>query len=202
LTVSLSKLSKRRRADARAYVAPPTVSAPNLLRAGSDRTFQKLVFDLFTITARLEEVRLHLASRMGVSGPQYSILRALAALQGQEGISIGTVAEYLQVTNAFITAQSTALAQQGFLDKKADVTDRRVSRLSLTHKGERFVDDVIEQVRPINDRFFGTLDRTEFDALSTIIDKLVRSSRDAIVHVSSENHEALLSARDRRGAFT
>jgi DNA-binding MarR family transcriptional regulator len=198
--MSISRLSKRRRADAIAYVAPPTVSAPNLLRAGSDRVFQKLVFDLFTISARLEGVRLHLASRMGVSGPQYSILRAVAALQGQEGISIGTVAEYLQVTNAFITAQSRALAHHGFLNKKEDVTDRRVSLLSLTRRGERFVDDVVEQVRPINDIFFGTLESSEFDALSAIMDKLVESSRNAVVRMSSENHEALLSTRDRRGA--
>src|SRR5262249_30366852 len=152
------------------------------------------------VSARLEEVRLHLASRMRVFGPQYSILRAVAALQGQKGISIGSVAEYLQVTNAFITAQSRTLAHQGFLDKKEDATDRRVSLLSLTRKGERLVDDVVEQVRPINDVFFGTLERSEFDALSAIMHKLVQSSRTAVVQMSSENHEAWLSTRDRRGA--
>ena len=200
--MSTSRRSQRRRAHAIAYVPPPTVSTPSLLRGGSDHVFQRLVFDLFTIAARLEAVRVHLASRAGISAPQYSILRAVASLQQQAGVSVGTVAAHLAVTNAFVTAQSAVLARQGFLDKSEDITDRRVSRLSLTRKGERLVDEVVEKVRPINDLFFGALEKSEFETLSATIAKLVRSSRDVVVHLESESHEASLSARDRRGAAT
>jgi|SRR5262245_26411509 len=198
--MSLPKASKRRRTEPNAYVAPQTVSAQSLLRRGSDRTFQKLVFDLFTISARLEDVRLHLASQMRMSASQYSVLRAVAALQGPEGVSIGSVADYLHVTSAFITAQSRGLVERGLLDKREGPTDRRVSLLSLTANGERLVDQVVELVRPINDLFFGTLERSEFDALSAIMDKLIQSSRNAMVRISSERQEAWLSARDRRSA--
>src|SRR5262245_14029371 len=84
------------------YAPPPSVSARSLLRARSDRTFQKLVFDLFTVAARMEEVRAHFAARMGISGPQYSLLRAVASLQGNNGVSVGTIAEYLHVKSAFV----------------------------------------------------------------------------------------------------
>jgi len=198
--MSRPKSSKRRRAESHAYVAPPTASASSLLRGGSDRLFQKLVFDLFTISARLEDIRMHLASRMHISASQYSVLRAVAALQAPDGVSIGTVADHLHVTSAFITAQSRGLVEQDFLDKQEDQTDRRVSLLSLTRKGERIVDEIVEQVRPINDMFFGTLERSEVDALSGIIDKLVQSSRDAIVRISAERQEASLSSRDRHTA--
>src|SRR5215470_4815440 len=116
--MSISKFSKRR--DIASYTTAPSVSAPNLLSSGSDRVFQKLIFDLFTISARIEQVRTHFASRMGISGPQYSLLRALTFLQGSEGASVGIVAEHLHVTSAFITAQSRALLQRGFLKKKED----------------------------------------------------------------------------------
>ena len=196
--MSISKVSKRRLTETRTYMAPPTVSVPSLLRGGSDRIFQKLVFDLFTISARLEDVRMHLASRIGISTPQYSVLRAVAVLQGPQGVSIGAIADHLNVSSAFITAQSRGLFERGFLDKREDPTDRRVSRVSLTRKGERLVDDIVEQVRPINDVFFGVLDKGEFDALSAIIDKLVQSSRNAVIQIASDRHEASLSTRDRR----
>jgi DNA-binding MarR family transcriptional regulator len=180
-----------------AYRPPPGVSAPNLLRTGSDRIFQKLVFNLFTISARIERVRVHFATRMGISGPQYSLLRAVAFLQGTEGVSIGIVAEHLDVTSTFITAQSGALAQRGYLNKREDAADRRISRLSLTPRGERLVDEIVEGVRPINDIFFGGLQKVEFEALSATIQKLVNSSRNAMIQISSQDEEALLSKRDK-----
>src|SRR5262249_28980661 len=194
-----SKRPKRRVvAEVAPYLAPPSVSAPSLLQGGSDRIFQKLIFNLFTISARIEQVRVHYAFRMGVSGPQYSLLRAVAFLQGSEGVSVGIAAEHLHVTSAFITAQSRALLQRGFLKKKEDPTDRRVSRLSLTLKGERLVDEIVEEVRPINDVVFGTLQKSDLKPLSAIMEKLVVSSRAAIVQISSQDQRVLLSNRDKR----
>jgi DNA-binding MarR family transcriptional regulator len=102
------------------------------------------------------------------------------------------------VTSTFITAQSRVLAQRGFLRKREDTADRRFSRLSLTRKGERLVDEIVEEVRPINDIFFGRMEGGEFEALSAIMGKLVDSSRDAIIQISSQDKEALLSNRDKR----
>ena len=194
----VSRVRKQRTlAEVASYVAPPSVSVPSLLRGGNDRAFQKLVFDLFTISTRIERVRVYFASRMGISGPQYSLLRAVAALQGNEGVSIGAIAEHLHVTSTFITAQSGALAQRGFLRKREDATDRRISRLTLTSKGERLVDEIVNEVRPINDVFFGGLRRDEFDALSAIMEKLVDSSRAAVVQISTQDQQAFLSNRDK-----
>jgi DNA-binding MarR family transcriptional regulator len=185
-------------AEVVSYMAPPSVSAPSLLRGGNDRTFQKLVFDFFTISARIEQVRVHFASGMGISGPQYSVLRAVAALQGDEGVSIGAIAEHLHVTSTFIAVQSGVLARRRFLRKREDPTDRRISRLSLTLKGERLVDEIVNEVRPINDVFFGTLRRDEFDALSAIMEKLVDSSRAAVLQISAQRQQVVLANRDKR----
>jgi DNA-binding MarR family transcriptional regulator len=194
-------MSKSRKRDVPSkgapYQPPLSISAPSLLRTGSDHVFQKLVFNLFTISARIERVRVHFASRMGISGPQYSLLRAVASLQGTEGVSIGTVAERLHVASTFVTAQSGILARRGLLRKRGDAKDRRVARLSLTPNGERVVDEIVEGVCPINNIFFGALQKGEFDALSAIMEKLVDSSRDAIVQIASQDQKALLSGRDK-----
>jgi DNA-binding MarR family transcriptional regulator len=185
-------------AEVAPYVPPPSVSVPSLLRGGNDRTFQQLVFDFFTISARIEQVRVHFASRMGISGPQYSVLRAVAALQDSDGVSIGVVAEHLHVTSTFITVQSGVLAQRGLLKKREDLTDRRISRLSLTLNGERLVDAIVNELRSVNNVFFGVLRREEFDVLSAIMKKLVGSSRAAILQISAQDQQAVLSNRDKR----
>jgi len=180
------------------YQPPPTVSAATLLQAGSDRAFQKLMFDLFTISARIEQVRSHLASSIGISAPQYSVLRAVSLLQGDTGVSIGVVAEHLHVTSTFITAQSRILAQLGVLKRQEQTADRRVCLLSLSARGERLVDEVAHAVRPINDMFFGILAKSEFQALCDTMTKLVDSSRSAVAYVSSREQQSLLSLRDQR----
>ena len=123
------------------------------------------------------------------------MLRAVASLQCNKGVSVGIVAEHLQVTSEFITSQSGALSRRGFLKKKNDLIDRRISRLSLTQKGRHLVDEIIKGVRPINDLFFGGLDKSDFDALSATIGKLVDSSRNAIVQISIQDQHP----RSKRG---
>jgi hypothetical protein len=46
--------------------------------------------------------------------------------------------------------------------------------------------------------FFGRLRKSEFEALSAIMGKLVDFSREAIIQISSQDKEALLSSRDKR----
>jgi hypothetical protein len=47
-------------------------------------------------------------------------------------------------------------------------------------------------------RFFGGLRRDEFDALSAIMAKLVGSSRAAVLQISAQDQQAVLSNRDKR----
>src|SRR5712672_213402 len=80
--MSASKLRRGRAGadqelDAGPYALPATVTRAPLLKGGSDQRFRVLVADLFTISMRMEMVREHLGRRMGISGPQYSIVVAL-----------------------------------------------------------------------------------------------------------------------------
>ena len=86
-----------------------------LLEGGSDRGFRALVHDLLTISTRMELVRGHLGARMGVSGPQYSLLVAVAHLQGESGASVSAVAKALHVSSAFVASETGKLAQRGLV---------------------------------------------------------------------------------------
>ena len=111
---------------------PLTVSRKALLKAGSDRRFRTLIHDLLTVTARMELVRGHLGTRMGISGPQYSVLIAIAHLQDKSGVSVGTIAQALHVSSAFIAAETGKLARLGLVLKRTNPCDRRGVLLSLS----------------------------------------------------------------------
>jgi MarR family transcriptional regulator, organic hydroperoxide resistance regulator len=179
------RAGRRRKHDAVTAALPPTVSRKALLEAGSDRRFRTLIHDLLTVSARMELVRGHLGARMGISGPQYSVLIAIAQLQGESGASVGTVAQALHVSSAFIAVETGKLARLGFVLKRTNPFDRRGVLLSLAPMGRLKIDRASAQIRAVNDLFFGTLDAKSFAALCAAATGLVEGSRKAVQYLTA-----------------
>lgn len=165
----------RRQPEATAAL-PATASRQVLLEAGSDDRFRQLVYDLLTISVRMETAREHLARRLGVSGPQYSILMAIARLQDRHGVRVGGVAKALHVTSAFIATETGRLARLGLLSKSPNPKDRRGILLALTPRGQAALVKLGPEIRAVNDDFFKPLDRAAFQALASTAAALVESS--------------------------
>lgn len=170
--------------EAAAYILPLTVSCSTLLEEGSDRRFRSLVSDLFTISSRMEIVRGHLGRRLGITGPQFSLIVAIARLQGLAGISVGAVAQALHVSSAFVASESNKLVRLDLLLKRVNPTDRRGVLLRIAPSARLKLDRLSEEIRGINDRFFGGLDARTFRSISAAAAALVESSDD-VVHTLS-----------------
>jgi len=170
--------------DTGPYALPATVSRAPLLKGGSDHRFRVLVADLFTIATRMEMVREHLGRRMGISGPQYSIVVAVAHLQGFNGISVSALAQALHVSSAFIATEAGKLVRRRLLLKRTNPLDRRGVLLSVAPAGRLAVDRVSAEIRTINDLFFGALDAASFAGLSDAAAALVESSAKALRHIT------------------
>jgi DNA-binding MarR family transcriptional regulator len=189
--MSISKLRRRRigkaerELDAAPYALPATVSRAALLKGGSDRRFRALVADLLTISTRMEMVREHLGCRMGISGPQYSLIVAVAHLQGQNGISVGTLAQTLHVSSAFVATEAGKLARRGLLLKRTNPVDRRGVLLSVAPAGRLAVDRVSTEIRTVNDLFFGALDAASFATLAAAAGALIESSGKAVRYIGA-----------------
>src|SRR5581483_9580776 len=166
-------------------VLPPTTSRRALLKRGSDHDFRTLVRDLLTVSSRMELVRGQLGARLCMSGPQYSVLIAIAQLQGEAGVSVSSLARALHVSNAFVASETGKLAQRGFLHKRTNPHDRRGILLRIAPAGRIEIGRIGDEIRAINDLFFGALDARAFAALRTAVGALVHSSRKAIQHVSA-----------------
>jgi MarR family transcriptional regulator, organic hydroperoxide resistance regulator len=173
-----------RERDVGVYALPATVSRGPLLEDGSDQRFRVMVADLFTIATRMEMVREHLGRRMDISGPQYSIVVAVAHLQGRDGISVGTLAQALHVSSAFIATEGGKLVRRRLLLKRINPLDRRGVLLSVAPAGRLAVDRVSAEIRTVNDLFFGALDATSFPALSAAAGALVEGSAKAVAYIT------------------
>jgi MarR family transcriptional regulator, organic hydroperoxide resistance regulator len=170
----------RRQSDRKPSVfrLPATASRAALLERGSDSRFRQLVYDLLTISVRMETVRTHLARRIGITGPQYSVLVAIAQFQGADGVSVGKVAEVLHVSGAFITAETRQLERLGLVIKRINPRDRRGVLLQLTPHGERRMIAISPAIIAINDRFFAPFAPTAFRTFADGAAQLVNSSRE------------------------
>lgn len=159
---------------------PPTVSERALLSGGTDARFRQMVYDLFTVSVRMEAVRDALAKDLGVTGPQYSILMAIARLAGTEGVPVGQVADQLHVTGAFVTVETGKLVRKELVNKTPNPTDGRSVLLRLSQRGAARLEQLAPKVCAVNDRFFGVLDRGEFETLARAASALVQCSEDAV----------------------
>jgi DNA-binding MarR family transcriptional regulator len=163
---------------------PPTVSRPALLEGRSDRRFRQLVYDLLTIASRMTVVREHLADGMGITAPQFSLLLAIGQFQAERGVGVTAVARVLHVSSAFVATETGKLAQAGLLIKRSNPKDRRAVLLSLTRAGRALIQRHSDEIRSVNDAFFGALTRNTFAALSTSMAQLVHSSARATAQLS------------------
>ena len=179
---------------------PLSTTRSALLSGKSDHSFRELLYNLFTISNRLEQVRRHLGARIGLSGPQYNLMTAVAELQGSAGVSVGRVADYLHVSGTFVTAETEKLARKGYINKHHDHDDMRVSRLVIGEKGWTALGSLFPELPQINDLFFAIESREEFENLRGTVKKMVESSHRtlALINVAPSQSSAGLLARMRR----
>jgi DNA-binding MarR family transcriptional regulator len=164
---------------------PLTATSPILVSGKSDHSLRKLLYDFFTVSARMETVRRYLGEKVNITVPQYSIMMAVAELQGKTGVSVGRVGEYLHVTGTFVTMESGKLLKKGLMEKRPDLQDRRLSLLSLAPQGAEALQSLFPELQQINDVFFELGSRTEFERLCKTLEKLVGNSQRALALINA-----------------
>lgn len=159
---------------------PLSISRPNLLVARSDREFRRLIHRMLITAGRLDAVRETMARQLGVSGTQYTMLMSVLHQEGAAGISIGALADYLEVTGPHVTSEIGKLAAAGFVHKTVNPNDRRGVLVRLTDEGRRRLLEAFEFIRAVNDRLFDGVSPAEFEALRSFYEKFVKNTQAAL----------------------
>jgi DNA-binding MarR family transcriptional regulator len=178
-----SQESKRQELRTGGYHPPATVSRPALLHKQSDQQFRRLVQDLLTVSRRLEMARDYFGRRINVTGPQYNLLMTVAQLQGTTGASVGSVAQAMHVSSAFVASETKKLSDVGLIRKRPNPEDGRGALLSLAPGGRLKIDRLIGEIRIVNDLFFGLLSAQQFAELCDSARALVCGSSEAMRHI-------------------
>jgi len=172
MSVHESELAGRRRSPK----LPLSISRPALLVDGSDREFRRLIYRMIIAESRLLDIRKAIARQVGVGGSQYTVMMAILHLEGETGISIGGLADYLEVSGPHITGEVRKLAALGLVRKSVNPDDMRGVQVRLSVTGRKRLLGAFDHIQQVNDILFDGVAPDEFRMLAKFNEKFMRST--------------------------
>jgi DNA-binding MarR family transcriptional regulator len=118
-----------------------------------------------SLGVHLEELRYFWARTLGISGPQWMILMALADLDEKDGVPVNVVSKKLHVDSSFVTTQSKLLEKKGFLRRKTSADDARIVQMSLTDKTYKHLAGLAARQEALNAFIFAELSDKQLNEL-------------------------------------
>src|SRR6476620_303430 len=115
---------------------------------------RQFAWTVASINVYLQEIRYFWAKALGISGPQWMILMALADIDQGEGVPVKVVSKMLHVDPSFVTTQSKMLEKKGFMRRKTSGHDARVVQMSLTDKSSKHLASLASQQQELNNFIF------------------------------------------------
>ncbi|MGD9863397.1 MAG: MarR family winged helix-turn-helix transcriptional regulator [Pseudodonghicola sp.] len=159
---------------------PLTVSNPALISDGGDGAFRQMLHNLLAFSVRLEQIRSDFGARIGLSGPQYTILITIRQLGESGDVGVGRVADHLALTPTFVTNETKKLTRLGVIDKRPDPDDLRRVKLTVTEAGEALLRQLAPVQQQINDQLFAPIDAARFPVLQALAAELRLSAEQAL----------------------
>ena len=159
---------------------PLSVTRPEIVSEGSDRDFRRLIHRMLIGQARLASVRESIAERIGVSGTQYTMLMSVLHLQGPAGVSITTLADYLEVTGPHVTGVIGKLVGLGLVRKAVNPKDGRGVLVRLTPVGRKRLLAAFDFIASVNDRLFEGVGREEYRVVGNFHAKFMRNAQNTL----------------------
>ena len=103
--------------------------------------------------------------------------RAMAVLGGASGLSAREVAERTAMDKVQVSRAIESLMRARRVQREADASDGRVTRLSLTAKGRAIYDEVVPLALHLEKLFLSALTPHERRTLDALLDKLSLQAR-------------------------
>jgi MarR family transcriptional regulator, organic hydroperoxide resistance regulator len=145
---------------------------------------RQFAWEIAAINVHLQEIRYFWAKALGVSGPQWMILMALADLDQGEGVPVKVVSKMLHVDPSFVTTQSKMLEKKGFMRRKTSGDDARVVQMSLTDKTYKHIAGLASQQEELNNFIFGEFSERELSEFTLKLAALKNRIEKACMKVS------------------
>lgn len=171
------------------FSAPLTVSHPSLLVDGSDDTFRHVIYLFVEVLGRLTICREAFGRAIGLTGSQFAVLFGVAYRQGEDGVTIKRLAQYVHLAPTHVTTEVGRLIRSGLLTKRAADDDRRSVLVSLTAKGEKAVVSVAPFVTQVNDVLFEGMTPADLASAESLFSRLSRNGEFAMAQLKVAERE-------------
>jgi DNA-binding MarR family transcriptional regulator len=127
---------------------------------------RRLLWDIASINVHLDEIRHFWARILGISGPQWMILTAVADLDRGQGVPVKDVSTMLHVDPSFVTTQSKMLEKIGFVRRITSSDDARVVLMSLSDKACKHVANLSSRQQQLDKYIFAEFDERTLKDIS------------------------------------
>lgn len=129
----------------------------------------KILIGLHKNVKELDRRTLDIARRYGLSFSQFMVLEALYS---KGNLSIGEVREAILSSVGTISLVVKNLEKMGYVKRKTDENDKRVSILYLTDEGRDVIDKVIPENETMIYDYMKDLSGGEIETLLSLLKKL------------------------------
>jgi DNA-binding MarR family transcriptional regulator len=145
---------------------------------------RRFTWEIASISVYLEELRHFWAKTLGISGPQWMIVMALADLDEGEGVPVNAVSKMLHVDPSFVTTQSKLLEKKGLVRRKTSTADARIVNMSLSDKTYKHLANLASQQETLNEFIFSEFSAGEINELTGKLAALKKRLEKACIKVA------------------
>jgi len=137
-------------------------------------TDEKVLMAIIRSAEHFKRVHSSVFRKFGLSFPQYNVLRVLdASKNGRNKIS--DVSRIMLVPGANITGLAKRLAKDGFIVKKSDPEDDRVTLLAITPKGKKTLQNIEKEKDRQLALMMKNLSKNEKASLLDIVKRILKN---------------------------
>lgn len=123
----------------------------------------------------------------GISRSEFVMLQVIFSESGEKnGIRISDLAAHLQISSPAVSRMIKGLEDKGFVERKRDKKDRRITYVSLTDQGEKKRMECMELLYKIGERSVGIMGEEDMRELIRLNMKLIGSIEQEIRHSSMD----------------
>ena len=171
------------------FSPPRTVSYAALLHSGSDVAFRETLYRMVFAFSRLVSCREAFGRHLSLTASQFVVLIGIAYRQGNEGVSIRSLADHTQLATTHVTTEVGRLIEKGLLTKSANMRDRRSVLVQLTPKGEAAIREINPLLRRVNDCLFQSISRDDFAVVARFLSTFALNSENALAEIRRADRE-------------
>jgi DNA-binding MarR family transcriptional regulator len=147
---------------------------------------RKFLWDIASINVHLDQIRQFWAQTLGVSGPQWMILMAVAELDRGQGVPVKDVSTMLHVDPSFVTTQSKMLEKYGLVRRVTSTFDARVVLMSLSDKACKRVANLSSRQELLDQFIFADFDDRTMKDIAVQIASLKDRLEKAILKLAAD----------------